>query len=236
MGELCRFPESGMSLADARAAIEALRGQEFVNRGTGIAARLSSSAKGKLVSNKATGKSTANGFSREQHNVLAANVGLLFEAARLVESRPDRANDANVISIKRFARNVFFGYVEAVAWITIKESRQHGHHIYSVEAIKVEALDRKVEVVSGNTPHASSASTGNKIASSEKAVKWALEISWIAGTILLAFGLGDIVANIHETVESFKYRALFWGLIKVMLGFLLIYVGLLKKKGAKGAQ
>ena len=124
----------------------------------------------------------------------------------------------------------------SLAWITIKDSRQHGHHIYSVEAIKVEALDRKVEVVSGNTPHASSASTGNKIASSEKAVKWALEISWVAGTILLAFGLGSIVANIHETVESFKYRALFWGLIKVMLGFLLIYVGLSKRKGAKGAH
>ena len=236
MGETCRFPESGMSLADARAAIEMLRGQEFVNRATGITARLSSSAKGKLVSNKATGKSKANGFSREQHNVLAANVGLLFEAARLVESRPDRAKDANVISIKRFARNVFFGTREAVAWITIKESRQHGHHIYSVEAIKVEALDRKVEVVSGNTPHASSASTDDKIASSGKTVKWAREFEWIAGTILLAIGLGSIVVNVHETIESLKYRELFWGLIKVLLGFLLIYVGLLKKKGAKGAQ
>ena len=236
MGETCRFPESGMSLADARAALETLRGQEFVNRATGITARLSSSAKGKLVSNKATGKSKANGFSREQHNVLAANVGLLFEAARLVESRPDRAKDANVISIKRFARNVFFGAREAVAWITIKESQQHGHHIYSVEAIKVEALDRKVEVVSGNTPHASSASTDDKIASSGKTVKWALEISWVAGTILLAFGLGSIVANIHETVESFKYRALFWGLIKILLGLLFVYIGLVKRKGSKGAQ
>ena len=236
MGETCRFPESGMSLADARAAIEALRGQEFVNRATGITVRLSSSAKGKLVSNKATGKSKANGFSREQHNILAANVGLLFEAARLVESRPDRAKDANVISIKRFARNVFFGTREAVAWITIKESRQHGHHIYSVEAIKVEALDRKVEVVSGNTPHASSASTGDKIASSGKTVKWAREFVWIAGAILLAIGLGNIVVNVHGTIESLKYRELFWGLIKVLLGFLLIYVGLLKKKGGKGAQ
>ena len=236
MGETCRFPESGMSLADARAAIETLRGQEFVNRATGITARLSSSAKGKLVSNKATGKSKANGFSREQHNVLAANVGRLFEAARLVESRPDRAKDANVISIKRFVRNVFFGDREAVAWITIKESRQHGHHIYSVEAIKVEALDRKVEVVSGNTPHASSASTNDKIAFSGKIVKWAREFVWIAGAILLAIGLGNIVVNVHGTIESLKYRELFWGLIKVLLGFLLIYVGLLKKKGAKGAQ
>ena len=168
-----RFPACGLSLAEARAAIEALRGRKFVNRATGIAAQLSSSAKGKLISNKATGKSKANGFSREQHNILAANVGMLFEVARLVESRPDRAGDSNIVSIKRFARNVFFGGLEAVAWITIKESRQHGHHIYSVEAIKIEALDRKVEVVSGNAPHASNASVRTMIASSGDSVKGA---------------------------------------------------------------
>lgn len=172
MSELLRYPESGMPLSEARKAIDALRGRRFVNRMTGIVAHLSSSAKGKLVSNKATGKSKANGFTRERHNVLAANVGALFEAARLVESRPDRAGDANILSIKRFARNVAFGAKAALAWITVKESKQHGHHIYSVEAIKVEALDRIVEVVSGNTPHASSASTQNRISSLTRFVNW----------------------------------------------------------------
>lgn len=156
MSEVVRFPEAGLPLADAREAIDAMRGMAFTNRSTGIAARLSSSAKGKLVSNKATGKSKANGFTREQHNAMAARVGRLFEIAQMVESRPDRAGDANILSIKRFAVNVFFGEKGAVAWITVKESRQHGHHIYSVEAIKLETLDRIVEVVSGNTPHASS--------------------------------------------------------------------------------
>ena len=161
-----------MSLPEARKAIDALRGRRFVNRMTGIVAQLSSSAKGKLISNKATGKSKANGFTREQHNILAANVGVLFESARLVESRPDRDADANILSIKRFARNVVFGAKAAVAWITIKESKQHGHHNYSEEAIKVEALDRIVEVVSGNTPHASSASTQNRITSLTRFVNW----------------------------------------------------------------
>ena len=166
------YPESGMQLSEARRAIDAMRGKSFANRETGIVARLSSSAKGKLVSNKATGKSKANGFTREQHNVLAANVDALFVAARLVESRPDRMGDANVLSIKRFSQEVFFGTRKAIAWMTIKESRQHGHHIYSVEAIKVEALDRIVEVVSGNTPHASSASTQNRITSLTRFVNW----------------------------------------------------------------
>lgn len=154
-----QLPPNGVSLAEARAAIDCLRGKSFVNKRTGIGAQLSSSAKGKLVSNKATGKSTANGYTREQHNALAANIDVIYGAAVLVSSNPDRNGDANIVSIKRFATKVSFGDKFAVAWITVKESRQHGHHIYSVEAIKLETLDRKVEVVSGNAPHASSVST-----------------------------------------------------------------------------
>lgn len=171
MSEAIGFPEEGLPLAEARVALDAMRGKVFVNRSTGIAARLSSSAKGKLVSNKATGKSKANGFTREQHNAMAARVGELFEIARMVESRPDRDGDANILSIKRFAANVFFGEKEAVAWITVKESKQHGHHIYSVEAIKLETLDRIVEVVSGNTPHASSVPLTKIIANADETVK-----------------------------------------------------------------
>ena len=159
-----QLPANGVNLAEARVAIERLRGVTFINRSTGIRARLSSSAKGKLVSNKATGKSKANGFTREQHNALAANIDSIYVESTLVSSRPDREGDANIISIKLFSRKVAFGNNPAVAWITVKESRQHGHHIYSVEAIKLEALDRKVEVVSGYAPHASSASTQGIIA------------------------------------------------------------------------
>ena len=107
MSEVIRFPEAGLPLADAREAIDAMRGMSFTNRLTGIVARLSSSAKGKLVSNKAT----------------------------------------------------------------VKESKQHGHHIYSVEAIKLETLDRIVEVASGNTPHASSVPLRKMIAKADGSVK-----------------------------------------------------------------
>ena len=180
MTESVQFPETGLSLADARAAIDAARGKSFVNRSTGITARLSSSAKGKLVSNKATSKSKANGFTREQHNAMAARVGELFEIARMVESRPDRGGDANILSIKRFAVNVFFSEREAVGWITVKESKQHGHHIYSVEAIKIETLDRIVEVASGSTPHASSVPTRNMIANKDIPVNGAKLLFGIA--------------------------------------------------------
>ena len=171
MSDAFQLPANGVGLVEARVAIERLRGLVFTNRSTGIRARLSSSAKGKLVSNKATGKSKANGFTREQHNALAANIDGIDIESGLVSSRPDRKGDANIISIKRFSRKVAFGNTLAVAWITVKESRQHGHHIYSVEAIKLEALERKVEVVSGYTPHASSASTQNIIAKAVLRIK-----------------------------------------------------------------
>ena len=171
MTEVFSLPQDGLALEDARNAIAAMRGRSFTNRLTGISARLSSSAKGKLVSNKATGKTTANGFSRRQHNAIEANVGMLFEIARLAESRPDRMGDANILSIKRFYSLVSFGQKNAIAWITVKESIQHGHHIYSVEGIKAEAFDRKVEVVSGNAPHASNASTPNMLAYVRASVK-----------------------------------------------------------------
>ena len=159
-----QLPPNGVSLAEARAAIEGFRGKTFVNVRTGIGAQLSSSAKGKLISNKATGKSTANGYTREQHNALAANIDRIYAAAGLVSSNPDRNGDANIVSIKRFATKVVFGDKPAGAWITVKGSSQHGHHIYSVKAIKSGTLDRKVEVVLENTPHASSVPTRNIVA------------------------------------------------------------------------
>ena len=153
------LPEVGVARSLAQNAVDSLRGKMIINDATGIGARLSSSARGKLVSNKATGKSKANGFSQQQHNALVANIAEIYQAAALRVSRPDRDGDVNILSIKRFVTKVKFGRRLAAAWITVKESKMHGHHIYSVEAIKLEALDRIVEVVSGNTPHASSAPT-----------------------------------------------------------------------------
>ena len=158
------LPELGVERSVAQAVVDALRGKMIINAATGIRARLSSSARGKLVSNKPTGKSKANGFSQQQHNAIVARIAEIYEAAVLIVSRPDREGDANILSIKRFAAKVKFGRQSAVAWITVKESKLHGHHIYSVEAIKLEALDRIVEVVSGNTPHASSAPTRSMVA------------------------------------------------------------------------
>ena len=148
------------ALEDARKAIDEMRGKEFTNKATGISARLSSAAKGKLISNRAAGKSIANGFSRGEHNSIAAKVGELFEGGVHAASRGDRGGDANIRAIRRFAAPVTFdGGRDAVAWITVKDTKQHGNRIYSVEGIELEALSRKVEEELAFADHALSAPT-----------------------------------------------------------------------------
>ena len=88
----------------------------------------------------------------------------------------------------------------------------------------MEALDRIVEVVSGNTPHASSASTQDRIASSRRSVKGRGLWLWLLGSVWLGAGTGRIVCNLHEKLEAVKYQGLFWGLVHVLGGAFLIWV------------
>ena len=134
---VARVGEEGMKRSEAVAALNALKGGEFTNRSTGILARLSSTGAGKLISNAAVAKSIANGFTARQHNALAARIDALYENAILAEERPDLRGDVNIKSIRRFVCPVMFGKTEAGAYITVKESVEHGNRIYSVEGIKI---------------------------------------------------------------------------------------------------
>ena len=133
-------PVEGVKRDDAVASLNLLKGKAFTNRETGIEARLSSTGAGKIVSNKAVAKSVANGFTPAQHNALAAQIDRLYEGAILVEERPDRGGDINIRSIRRFLHPVRIGAAEAGAYITVKESVEHGNRIYSVEGIRIAAL------------------------------------------------------------------------------------------------
>ena len=148
-----------MSRAEAKAAIDTLKGKSYTNRETGISARLSSTGAGKLIGNAATGKTQANGFSKEQHNALAAMIDELFENAYFVSSKPNDDGDKNIASIKRFVCPVTVADTEAGAYITIKESVQHGHRIYSVEGIKIEELSPMVRRVIADRNAAESSSS-----------------------------------------------------------------------------
>ncbi len=150
----------GVSHDEAKSRLDALQGGTFENRETKIRARLSSTGAGKLISNPAVRKSMANGFTAPQHNEMAANIDRLFTDAVLAESRPDKNKDPNIKSIKRFVAPMALGNEEnAAAWITVKESTEHGHRIYSVEEIKMAALSPTVRRVLANRNSADSAAS-----------------------------------------------------------------------------
>lgn len=109
------------------------------NKKTGIEARLSGDSVNKMSSEKAIEKSKANGFTVEEHFEVANKIVELYENADLVETRPDKKGSENLLSIKRFDCNTKLSNgKEAIAHITVKESRQDGHKIYSVEVMDLE--------------------------------------------------------------------------------------------------
>ena len=165
------FVSEGVSLDDANAALSKLKGKDYTNKATGITARLSSNGAGKLVSNAATAKSQKNGFTKEQHNALAANINRLFENAFLLEERPDKNGDVNIKSIKRFVCPVRFGENEAAAYITVKESVEHGHRIYSVEGMKIAELSPVVRRALSDRNSADNPATADSISKSAAEVK-----------------------------------------------------------------
>lgn len=179
----------GIDMRSASTAINAQKGM-MTNRHTGIEARLSSNGAGKLISNAAVAKSVANGFTAKQHNEIASRIKELFEAATLIESRPDKNGDVNIRSIKRFATPVNLPGHEkdgACAYITVKESIEHGHRIYSVEEIKLTALPPTVRRVIADRNSAGSAENAVSIAKNYNVDNSVLELRSSEGRVVGTF-------------------------------------------------
>ena len=81
--------------------------------------------------------SLANGFTITEHFEAANKIIDLYKKATLIESRPDKNNDQNIISIKRFVTPFELSTgKKATAYITVKETEQNGHKIYSLELLQ----------------------------------------------------------------------------------------------------
>ena len=137
----------GATKSQAVAALDALIGKDIVNVETGIAARVSGDQKRKIVSNAAVGKSNANGFSSSQHFAVAAKIDTAWKNGSLVKTGKDKSGDVNIASIKRFEAAIQLDGKPAVAYMTIKESVEHGHRIYSLEL-----RETKMPTVEDGTP------------------------------------------------------------------------------------
>ena len=108
------------------------------NKETNIEARLSNSSIDKMASGKAINKSKNNGFTVEEHFEVASQITELFKNADLVETTPDKKGSENLISIKRFDCDTdLLSGKKVTAHITVKESLQHGHKIYSIEVMSL---------------------------------------------------------------------------------------------------
>ena len=137
------FGDNGVSLDDAKAALAALAGRDLVNLETGIVARVGVNQRNKIISKKALDKSIINGFTSGQHNAAASRIDALWKHASLIEAQSDKSGDVNVSSVKRFAAPVVFGGEIGIAYITAKESIEHGHRVYSLELQEIETLRRQ---------------------------------------------------------------------------------------------
>ena len=128
------FPaRSENEYAAVRNVLRSIQGNVLNNEDTGIKARLSSTGVNKMLSNKARNKSKNNGFKDSEHLQAVANVDRLFANAVLTEDRPDRNNDPNIVSIKRFSVPFYTSGSFAEVRLTVKESIEHSNRIYSLE-------------------------------------------------------------------------------------------------------
>ena len=128
-----------------------LAGKELLNQETGIMAKINTKQTSKLVSNAAVAKSMANGFGREQHYAVVACVENLWKHAMRISERPDRNDDPNIQSIKRFVVPISLCGETRVAWILVKETKEHGHRLYTLELQKKETLRGMLDTLESNT-------------------------------------------------------------------------------------
>jgi len=137
------FSSEGASRNKAVESLAAIIGKELVNAETGIKAVINIAHRNKLVSAKAVGRSITNGFSAKQHFAVASRIDRTWEHANLAETRPDRNGDPNIVAVRRFTTPILLDGGPATAYITAKESVEHGNRIYSLELQEIKARSQQ---------------------------------------------------------------------------------------------
>lgn len=113
------------------------QGKDIVNKHDGTVVRFGSNGRNKMISNKARGKSLANGFTAWEHNTAASNVDILFENSLKISEELDRDNNANVRIMRyetpiRFIPSSKTGYAEML----VKKSlmpKGNSNTLYTIE-------------------------------------------------------------------------------------------------------
>jgi len=107
------------------------------SNGNGITAHFNSRSIKKMTSDKALNKSLENGFTKSQHFETVSRAPNLFKTSKLVSVQKDKNDSDNVLSIKRLSADFKLkSGKKATAYFTVKETKQNGHTLYSIELKK----------------------------------------------------------------------------------------------------
>jgi len=131
------------SREQATVAINGIIGKDLVNAETGIIARIYTNQRNKILSIAALEKSESNGFNAKQHFAVATRIDKAWKYASLVKTRDDKEGDKNIVSVKRFASPILLDEDPAIAYITVKESVEHGYRVYSLELREIKKARRE---------------------------------------------------------------------------------------------
>ena len=117
-----------------------LTNKDIVNKNNGIVARISRSGVDKISSDKALNKSLENGFEIEEHFKAAENIQELYENSIYIRSEEPKNESPDIVNFHRYSIFFQINNKDAEAWLTLKESIEHGNRIYSLELDKLKPL------------------------------------------------------------------------------------------------
>jgi len=109
-------------------------GEPLTNKATNMVAVVSGKNLGKMLNEKAVGKSQ----SGVAQAMAVANLDTLFKRAILGWTKPDRDADVNFAGIHRFFTSMDFGGKQLMVKLTVKETKNTGNNntLYTVEAVE----------------------------------------------------------------------------------------------------
>ena len=115
-----------------------LRKESFKNESNGVVASISRDGIDKILSPKAVNKTLKNGHKKELHFAIAEKVGDLFEKAEFSHSEAPRNQSQDIVAYHKYNAHFKINGKDAKARITLKESFEAGHKIYSLELLEIE--------------------------------------------------------------------------------------------------
>ena len=115
-----------------------LRKESFKNENNGVIASISRDGIDKILSPKAVNKTLKNGYKKEHHFAIAEKVGDLFKKAEFSHSETPNNQSPDIVAYHKYNTHFKINDKNAKAKITLKESFEAGHKIYSVELLEIE--------------------------------------------------------------------------------------------------